>query len=146
MRFVLQEQRYFFIYEGHDLLMRTIFVYKKLSFLLWDKSWKLLKEYKFWPISDLRLILYFFRVAIFIVIGNILNQIQTLIKKITSDPSYLGLKTLKSIICCSGFPKKLCQGCRISEGAGTILLKITFLKCWNVWDSCHASAVSGNSM
>ena len=46
----------------------------------------------------------------------------------------------------SGFLKKACQGCHISEGAGTILIKIIFSKYRNVCHSCHASAVSGNSM
>ena len=34
----------------------------------------------------------------------------TLIKEVTSDSSYLGLKTLKSVICFSGFPKKAYKG------------------------------------
>ena len=39
----------------------------------------------------------------------------TLIKKIKSDSSYLWLKTMESEIYISGFPKKACQGCHISE-------------------------------
>ena len=70
----------------------------------------------------------------------------TLTKKVTADSSYLWLKTLKSIICFSGFPKKACQGCHISEGTGTILIKIIFLKSWYFCDSSHTIAVSGNSM
>ena len=48
----------------------------------------------------------------------------TLIKKITSDSSYLWLKTMKSEIYISGFPKKACQGCHISEGAIRIFKKL----------------------
>ena len=40
---------------------------------------------------------------------------ETLIKKIKSDSSYLWLKTMESEIYISGFPKKACQGCHISE-------------------------------
>ena len=89
---------------------------------------------------------YIFRVAISMVICNIWNQMGTLIRKVISDSSYLCLKTLKSIICFSGFPRKACQGCHISEGARTILIKIIFSKYRNVCHSCHASAISGNSM
>ena len=39
----------------------------------------------------------------------------TLIKKLTSDPSYLWLKIMESDIYNSGFPKKACQGCHISK-------------------------------
>ena len=64
----------------------------------------------------------------------------------TSDSSYLLLKTLKPLIHFSGFPKKACQDCHISEGAGTILIKIIFFKYTNVCYSCNASAISGSSM
>ena len=64
----------------------------------------------------------------------------TLIKKVSADLSYLRLETLKSEITFSGFPKKACQGCHISEGARTILTKNIFLKSWHFCDSCHASA------
>ena len=39
----------------------------------------------------------------------------TLIKKIMSDSSYLWLKTMEFEIYISGFQKKACQGCHISE-------------------------------
>ena len=67
-----------------------------------------------------------FRVAIFTKIQQILSIRGTLIKKIISDSPYLWLKTMKSEICFSGFPKKACQGCHISQGASTIFLKIFF--------------------
>ena len=57
-----------------------------------------------------------------------MKKLRTLIKKGTSDSSYLWLKTLKSEICFSGFPKKACQGSLISEGANEILIKILFSK------------------
>ena len=57
--------------------------------------------------------IFVFRVAILVKIQPIFNQIGALIKKITSDSSFLWLKTLKSTICSSGFPKKACQGCHI---------------------------------
>ena len=45
----------------------------------------------------------------------------TLIKKVRSDSAYLGSKTIKYEIYFSGFPKKACQGCHISEGARRII-------------------------
>ena len=48
----------------------------------------------------------------------------TLIKKVTSDSAYLWPKTLKSKNFNSGFPKKACQGCHISERCGRISKKI----------------------
>ena len=57
--------------------------------------------------------IFVFRVAILVKIQPIFNQIGALIKKITSDSSFLWLKTLKSTISSSGFPKKVCQGCHI---------------------------------
>ena len=67
-------------------------------------------------------------------------------QKIIPDSSYFWLKTLKSIICYSGFPKKVCQGCHISEGDREILIKFIVLRWRNVCESYHASAVAGNSM
>ena len=48
----------------------------------------------------------------------------TLIKKVTPDSAYLWPKTLKSKFQNSGFPKKACQGCHISERCGRISKKI----------------------
>ena len=62
-----------------------------------------------------------FRIAIFQIIWTILNFIGTLNKKVTSYSSYLQFKILKTTIYISGFPKKACQGCHISEGAGRII-------------------------
>ena len=70
----------------------------------------------------------------------------TLIKKLTSNFSHLSLKTLKSIICFSGFPKKTCQGSLISEGANYFLIKIIFSKPRYLYYPGHANAISGNSM
>ena len=60
--------------------------------------------------------IFIFRVAIFMQFQQISNRMVTLIKKIIPDLWYLWLKTLKTEIEFSGFPKKACQGCHISEG------------------------------
>ena len=65
-----------------------------------------------------------FRVAILQQIQWYLNQMGTLIKKVTSDSAYLCSKTPKSEIYNSGFPKKVCQGCHISERYDGISKKI----------------------
>ena len=66
--------------------------------------------------------LWIFRVAIFMVIWQILNWMGNLIKKGPPDLSYLCLKSFESVFFFSGFPKKACQGYHIFWSPGKILM------------------------
>ena len=89
---------------------------------------KIVDEISVWGQFLFKTRIWIFRVAMFMVIWPIQNWMGTLINKGTSDSSYLWLKTLKSVFCFKGFPKKACQGCHISE-----LAQLKNTRCTSFW-------------